>query len=72
MVKNKAALMLTLDKIANISKKSNLTFRPIAPVMQEPITMIWKRSTNLSPVAELFLKLIKRSIIESKNILDLN
>ena len=62
LVKNKAAIMLTLDKLANISDESNLTFRPITPMLKQPVTIIWKRETNLSPVADLFLNRLRASI----------
>lgn len=64
LVKNKAAIMLTLDKIANISDESDLTFRPITPMMKQPITVIWKNETNLSPVAELFLNRLQASVAD--------
>ena len=59
LVKNKAAIMLTLDKLANISDESNLTFRPITPMLKQPVTVIWKRETNKSPVADLFLNRLR-------------
>lgn len=62
LVKNKAAIMLTLDKLANISDESNLTFRSITPMLKQPVTVIWKRETNLSPVADLFLNRLRASI----------
>lgn len=62
LVKNKAAIMLTLDKLANILDESNLTFRPITPMLKQPVTVIWKRETNLSPVADLFLNRLRASI----------
>ena len=62
LVKNKAAIMLTLDKLANISDESNLTFRPITPMLKQPVTVIWKRETNLSSVADLFLNRLRASI----------
>lgn len=62
LVKNKAAIMLTLDKLANISDESNLTFKPITPMLKQPVTVIWKRETNLSPVADLFLNRLRASI----------
>lgn len=62
LVKNKAAIMLTLDKLANISDESNLTFRPITPMLKQPVTVIWKRETNLSPVADFFLNRLRASI----------
>lgn len=62
LVKNKAALMITLDNIANTSDQSGLVFKPITPKMQESITVIWKHETNMSPVAELFLNRLQASI----------
>ena len=62
LVKNKATIMLTLDKLANISDESNLTFRPITPMLKQPVTVIWKRETNLSSVADLFLNHLRASI----------
>ena len=62
LVKNKAAIMLTLDKLANISDESNLTFRPITPMLKQPVTVIWKRETNKTPVADLFLNRLRASI----------
>lgn len=62
LVKNKAAIMLTLDKLANISDESNLTFRPITPMLKQQVTVIWKRETNKSPVADLFLNRLRASI----------
>lgn len=64
LVKNHAALSLTLDKLADVSEDSNVTFRPIYPKMTESITVIWKHSTNLSAVAELFLNRLQASIAE--------
>lgn len=65
MVKNKAALMLTLDKLANVSAGSGLAFRPVTPAMNESITVIWKNNTNLSSVAELFLNRLRTSIADA-------
>lgn len=65
LVKNHAALFLTLDKIANVSSESDLTFRPISPHLTEPLTVIWKPGINLSPVAELFLNRLRASVADS-------
>ena len=62
MVKNHAALMLTLDKLADTSKGSGITFRKLQPALHQAIKVVWKHGVNLSPVAELFLKLLKESI----------
>lgn len=65
LVKNHAALMITLDNITNTSDQSGLVFRPITPDMKESITVIWKHETNMSPVAELFLNRLQASISDS-------
>lgn len=62
LVKSNAALMLTLDNLVNTSPGSGVTFRKLAPQLQYPIKVVWKREISLSPVAELFLKLLKESI----------
>ncbi|QGV04707.1 LysR family transcriptional regulator [Lactobacillus acetotolerans] len=65
MVKNHAALMFILDKLANTSKNSSITFRKIFPQLHQTIKVIWKHGTNLSSVAELFLKLLKESVLNN-------
>lgn len=62
LVRNHAAVSLTLDKIANVSAESDLTFRPIEPNFEQSITVIWKKGINLSPVAQLFLDRLRASI----------
>ena len=62
MVKNHAALMFTLDKLADTSKNSGITFRKLQPELHQAIKVVWKHGVNLSPVAELFLKLLQESI----------
>lgn len=62
MVKNHAALMLTFDNLINTSPGSGLVTIPLNSSIAEPITLIWKRETNLSPVAELFLQRLRASL----------
>lgn len=64
MVKNHAALMLTLDKLADTSKNSGITFRKLQPELHQAIKVVWKHGVNLSPIAELFLKLLQESIFK--------
>lgn len=61
MVKNHAALMLCLDKLTNTAQ-SGLKFLPLKPQVLQPINLIWKKETNLSPVARVFLKRLRASI----------
>ncbi len=64
LVKNHAAIMLTLDKLANTSAESGLVFIPLKPAIYQPLNIIWKKETTLSPVAQLFLDRLKASIMD--------
>ncbi len=64
LVKNHAAIMLTLDKLANTSADSGLVFIPLKPAIYQPLNIIWKKETTLSPVAQLFLDRLKASIMD--------
>lgn len=66
LVKNRAALMFTLDHLANTSPNSGLTFKKIVPALQQNIKVIWKHGVKLAPVAELFLNLLKESILQEQ------
>lgn len=61
MVKNHAAIMLTLDKLIDTTQ-SDLKFIPLKPQILQPINVIWKKETTLSPVAQLFLERLQASI----------
>lgn len=63
MVKNNAALMLTLENLVNTSPGSDVVFKKLVPKVQQSIRVVWKHEINLSPVAELFLKLLKESFL---------
>lgn len=65
LVKNHAAIMLTLDKLANTSAESGLVFIPLKPAIYQPLNIIWKKETTLSPVAQLFLDRLKASIMDN-------
>lgn len=63
MVKNNAALMLALENLVNTSPGSDVVFKKLVPKVQQSIRVVWKHEINLSPVAELFLKLLKESFL---------
>lgn len=63
MVRNNAALMLTLDNLVDTSPSAGVIFKKLVPKVQQSIRVVWKREINLSPVAELFLKLLKNSFL---------
>lgn len=48
--------MLTFDKLADTSEESGLCFRPLEPVLETKMYIIWKKYQVFSPIAELFVK----------------
>lgn len=57
-VLNKSAYTITFDKLVD-SRQSDLTFRPLAPELREPITLVWKKNTVQSKVAQLFIQRVQ-------------
>lgn len=53
---------LAYDQLANTSLSASLTFRPLAPTLTDPMTLIWPTSHPLSPVAQLFLKRLRANL----------
>lgn len=56
MVKTGMGYAITLDKITNTSKESNLCFRPLYPKLESGLDVVWKKSQMFSPAAKLFLQ----------------
>lgn len=48
-----------LDKIINMGENSNLCFRPLAPVVEAELSIIWKKYQVFSKPAEQFMIKIK-------------
>lgn len=63
MVKNKVGCAITLDKLANVSKESELCFRPLYPKLESGLDVVWKKYQVFSPAAKLFLEKMKKSLI---------
>lgn len=61
MVRNRTALMLCLDHLSS-TQDAHLKFLPLSPGVSQSITVIWKKETNLSSVAQLFLDRLYASI----------
>ncbi|GEO67742.1 LysR family transcriptional regulator [Levilactobacillus spicheri] len=53
---------LSFDHLVDVGPESRLTFRPLAPDLTEPITVIWSRQQTLSPVAQLFLHRLRANL----------
>ena len=52
---------VTIDKIANTAKSSNLCFRPLEPRLDSGLNIIWKKYQVFSSAAELFLERLRKS-----------
>lgn len=62
LVKHSGAYLLTFDHLVDTSAQSELTFRPLTPSLTEPITVIWKRNTVQSKVAEVFIERLRATM----------
>ena len=51
----KLGIMLTFDKLVNIEGLGNLVSRPLAPVLENRMYLVWKKYQIFSPIAEKFL-----------------
>lgn len=59
MVKAGMGSALTLDKLANTSKESELCFRPLSPKLESGLDIVWKKRQVFSSTAKLFLEKLK-------------
>ena len=50
---------ITLDKLINTSGDSNLCFRPLYPVSEAGLCIVWKKYQVFSRAAEQFLRQIQ-------------
>ena len=51
--------LLTFEHLIDTSEESGLCFRPIVPLLETKMYVIWKKYQIFSPIAELFLKKLK-------------
>ena len=51
--------LLTFENLVDTSAESELCFRPIVPLLETKMYVIWKKYQIFSPIAELFLKKLK-------------
>lgn len=52
--------MLTFDNLANTSNDSKLCFRPLEPVLETKMYVIWKKYQIFTPIAEILLNELKK------------
>lgn len=53
--------LLSFDKLVDTSPESGMVFRPLTPKLETNLYLVWKKYQTFSPIAERFLKQIKKS-----------
>ncbi|WP_283622139.1 LysR family transcriptional regulator substrate-binding protein [Limosilactobacillus avium] len=54
LIQTNYSCLLSIGGLIDNAHDSKLVFRPLNPVMTEPLTIIWKKNTLLSKAAQLF------------------
>lgn len=55
-VKEGLGYLLSFDKLADTSSDSELCFRPLSPVLETKMYVVWKKHQIFSPISQVFLK----------------
>ena len=55
-------ILLTLDKLVNTGALSELVSRPLMPVLENKMYLVWKKYQMFSPIAEKFLTEISKML----------
>ncbi len=63
MVKAGIGYAITLDKLVDVSEKSELCFRPLSPRLESGLDIVWKKSQVFSHAAALFLEKLKEKFL---------
>jgi len=59
LVREGVGYALTLDKLADTSAESDLTFRPLSPPLETQMYLIWKKYQVFSPAAQVLLEEVR-------------
>ena len=62
MVREGIGYALGFDKLINTGTDGDLCFRPLKPVLQSPMYLIWKKYQVFTPVASLLLQELKNNM----------
>ena len=62
MVKAGVGIAVTLDKLADTSKESELCFRPLTPKLESGLDIVWKKYQVFSPATKMFLDKLKENL----------
>lgn len=60
-VRENLGILLTFDHLIDTSPESGLCFRPLSPLFECHLYLIWKKYQPFTPIAERFLQQIKTS-----------
>ena len=60
-VKEGLGILLTLNDLIDTSPDSGLVFRPLSPLLEMKMYLIWNKYQSFTPIAERFLKQIEGS-----------
>ena len=64
-VKERLGILLTLNHLTDTSEESGLVFRPLAPLLEMKMYLIWNKYQSFTPVAERFLRQVKLSFTKA-------
>ena len=53
--------LLTFDRLIDTSPDSGLVFRPLSPMLENKLYLVWEKYQALSPIAARFLKRLQTS-----------
>ena len=62
-VKEGLGCMLTFARLADTSPENGLCFRPLAPVLENKMYVIWKKYQVFTPIAELLVKRLEEALV---------
>lgn len=55
--------LLTFEHLIDTSQDSGLVFRPLSPILENRLFLIWKKYQTFSPIAERFLKHLQKHFL---------
>ena len=55
--------LLTFEHLIDTSSDSGLVFRPLSPILENRLFLIWKKYQTFSPIAERFLKHLQKHFL---------
>lgn len=62
LVEQGAGYVLTLDKLVQITDNKNLCFRPLSPILESGLDIVWKKNRLFSPPADIFFKTLQKKL----------